>query len=135
MLRALLAPYEADARECGDRKVLKLSLEEAEEVIGVAYVEDLLRLWGLVGAAEAESDQLRARIRELESESAREDLREQAGELCTWCWWRLPCAKDPEKGWVHVDPDEYRARGMDALHVCLAPDLSEQIARTRGRAS
>lgn len=36
-LRELLAPYEFDAQGCGGRKVLKLSLEEAEELIGVDY--------------------------------------------------------------------------------------------------
>lgn len=54
-------------------------------------------------------------------------LRRKAGEQCVWCWWRVPCAKDPNKGWVHIDPDEYKARGGRAMHVCEAPEVSDQI--------
>jgi hypothetical protein len=56
-----------------------------------------------------------------------EVLKRKAGEKCTWCWWEVGCGKDPNLGWVHVDVDEYKARGKFAVHACEAPEISDQI--------
>lgn len=56
-------------------------------------------------------------------------LQDKAAKGCAWCWWRIPCAKDPKLGWVHIDTDEYRSRGSRAVHVCEVQGLSDEILK------
>ncbi len=90
-VRELLAPYEADAQHCGLRKVLKLTLDEAMQLVtGACEVRDA-QWWGrgrclryiafVLAGTEDEEAQLAADRAKEELTRLRAQVLEQANEI------------------------------------------------------